>query len=59
MRKTRSFSPIYEKSFGEIFATKVTLDTLSPRVYKMTITWRDTSWGINQIIAVRKGHPST
>jgi hypothetical protein len=42
-----------------IFATKVTLDTLSPRVCRMHIHWHDTNWGVDEIVAVRKGNPST
>lgn len=47
------------QEIADIFATKVSLDTLSPRVYKMTITWRDTTWGVDEIVAVKEGNPST
>jgi hypothetical protein len=47
------------QEIAQIFATTVTLDTLSPRVYKMNIYWRDTTWGIEEIVAVREGNPST
>ncbi len=47
------------QEIAEIFTTKVTLDTLSPRVYKMNIMWRDTTWGVDTIIAIRQGNPST
>ncbi len=56
----REYTAIEERQeIADIFATKVTLDTLSPRVYKMHITWRDTTWGVDQIIAIRQGNPST
>jgi len=47
------------QEIAEIFATKVTLNSLSPRVYKMNIVWRDTTWRIDEIIAIRQGNPST
>lgn len=58
--RIREYTTIEERQeIAEIFAIKVTLDTLSPRVYKMMLIWRDTTWGIDEIIAVRQGNPST
>ncbi len=43
----------------DTFTTAVTLDTLSPRVWKLTITWRDPAWGIDAIVSLRlEGNPS-
>jgi len=39
----------------DIFATEIILDTIAPRVWKLTITWRDPSWGIDEIISMREG----
>jgi Resolvase, N terminal domain/Recombinase len=43
----------------DTFTTGVVLDTLSPRVWKLTITWRDPVWGTDEIVCVRtEGNPS-
>ena len=60
IERIAEYTTIEERQeIAEIFATKVTLDTPSPRVYKMTIFWRDTTWGVDEIVAVREGNPST
>src|SRR5258708_13927605 len=41
------------------FTTEVILDTVSPRVWKITIMWRDPSWGGDEIVCLRtEGNPS-
>lgn len=58
--RIREYITIEERQeIAEIFATSVTLDMLSPRVYKLTVTWRDTTWEKDMIIAIRQGNPST
>ena len=42
----------------DIFATKVLLDSVSPRVYSMEIHWRDTTWGVDKLVVGRQGNPS-
>lgn len=43
----------------ETFSTMVTLDTISPRVWKLSITWRDPAWGRDEIVCFREvGNPS-
>jgi len=37
----------------ETFTLAVTLDTVSPRVWKMQITWRDPAWGVDEIVSMR------
>ncbi len=40
------------------FTTGVTLDTISPRVWKLVITWRDPAWGQDEIVSLRlEGNP--
>lgn len=43
----------------ETFTRRVTLETISPRVWRMVITWRDPSWGRDEIVSMRiEGCPS-
>lgn len=43
----------------ETFTTAVVLDTISPRIWKITITWRDPVWGNDEIVCMRtEGNPS-
>lgn len=57
--KINEYTTVEERQeIADMFATKVLLNTLSPRVYKMNIHWRDTTWGQDEIVAVREGNPS-
>lgn len=43
----------------DTFTTNVILDNISPRVWKITITWRDPQWGVDEIVSIRvDGNPS-
>ena len=39
----------------DTFTTMVILDTISPRVWKLTITWRDPAWGTDELVCFRDG----
>jgi len=57
--KINEYTTIEERQeIADMFATKVLLNTLSPRVYKMSIHWRDTTWGQDEVVALREGNPS-
>jgi hypothetical protein len=44
----------------ETFTLRVTLETISPRVWKMCITWRDPAWEIDEIVSMRvEGNPGS
>ena len=56
-REIYSIEELYD--VVETFTTQVTLDTISPRVWKLTITWRDPAWGVDEIVCMRtEGNPS-
>ncbi len=43
----------------DTFTLSVTLETISPRLWKLVIAWRDSQWGKDEIIAMRvEGNPS-
>ena len=57
--KINEYTTIKERQeIADMFATKVLLNTLSPRVYKMSIQWRDTTWEQDEIVVVKEGNPS-
>ena len=56
-RKIYTIDELYD--VVETFTTAVVLDTISPRVWKITITWRDPVWGNDEIVCMRtEGNPS-
>lgn len=56
-REIYSIEELYD--VVETFTIAVTLDTVSPRVWKMTIAWRDPQWGQDEIVSLRvAGNPS-
>ena len=51
--------PVHElPSIVDTFLEKVILDTLSPRIYRIAIHWRDPAWGIDVMACFRSGIPS-
>ncbi|GAC1613668.1 MAG: hypothetical protein NVS4B7_05260 [Ktedonobacteraceae bacterium] len=57
VREIYSIEELYD--VVETFTTSVTLATISPRVWKMVITWRDPQWGRDEIVSMRiEGNPS-
>jgi len=55
-REIYSIEELYD--VVETFTAQVTLDTISPRVWKLTITWRDPAWGVDEIVSLRlEGNP--
>jgi len=58
VREIYSIEELYD--VVNTFTTRVTLDTISPRVWKMVITWRDPAWGVDEIVSLRiEGNPGS
>ncbi len=56
-REIYSIEELYD--VVDTFTTGAILDTISPRVWKLTITWRDPVWGNDEIVCMRtEGNPS-
>ncbi len=56
-REIYSIEELYD--VVDTFTTGVILDTVSPRVWKLTIQWRDPVWGNDEIVCMRtEGNPS-
>lgn len=42
----------------DTFVKKVVLASLSPRFYKIAVHWRDSEWGVDELVCFRAGNPS-